>query len=335
MEDVLIADGPADGNAKGRRPPPSGRADERDRGLPLNPWGFLGLITAPLAAVALLVFANSYGFILFGDAEWYASALPALTSNQPLYDAAKLLPHPLALPTFWNQAPSTALFSLVQLLPGDRWLWGILMAACIVGGLLLIWPEVGPGGVMLLAPVVIAWPPVWSALIWANVNSAVFLLLAIALRFPRAAGLAIGVAAAVKLVPILGVAWLVGKRDWRGAITAVGILLAATLIVMIWKGPTVVLDFVQLRLNEFSPPGDGFPRWNPVEWLHLPSWVAYASAALIAVAAVARASISLAIIAMLLSVPSLHVHYLTWLLVPALCIWIPWVIAPSRRASFG
>jgi hypothetical protein len=331
VHDVLIADGPADGTARGRRTPPPARADETNRGLPLKPWGYLGLLTAPLAAVALLVFANTWGFILFGDARWYASALPALTSNQPLYDAAKLLPHPLANPPYWNQAPSTALVSLVQLLPGDRFLWGILMAACIVGGLLLIWPRVGPGGAVLLAPVIIAWPPIWSALIWANVNAAVFLLLAIALRFPRKAGVAIGVAAAVKLVPILGVAWLVGRRDWRGAITAVGILLAATLVVMIWKGPAVVSDFVQLRLNEFTPPGDGFPTWNPVEWLRFPDWVAYASGALIAVVAIVRASFSLAVMAMLMSVPSLHVHYLTWLLVPALCIWIPWVIARGKR----
>ena len=154
-------------------------------------------------------------------------------------------------------------------MPGDRWLWGLLMIACVLGGLLLIWPRVGPGGTMLLAPVILAWHPVTSALIWANVNSAVFLLLAIALRFPRAAGAAIGVAAAIKLVPILGVAWLLGKRDWRGATTAVGILLAATLIVMIWKGPTVLSDFVR--------------------------------------------------------------HYLTWLLIPALCIWIPWAIARGKR----
>lgn len=218
-----------------------------------------------MAALAFLAFGLTYGFVLFGDAEWYASALPALMSDQPLYDPSKLVRHPLAFPHYWNQPPSTALVSLVQLLPGDRWLWGLLMIACLLGGLLLIWPRVGPGGTMLLAPVILAWHPVTSALVWANVNSAVFLMLAIALRFPRAAGTAIGVAAAIKLVPVLGVAWLVGKRDWRGATTAVGILLAATLIVMIWKGPTTLSDFVQLRLNEFNPTAaefqDGTP-WN-------------------------------------------------------------------------
>jgi hypothetical protein len=305
--------------------------NEGDRELPLMPWGLMGLLTVPMAAAAMIV-GRTYGSVFFGDAEWYAAALPALLSNQPLYDPSKLVRHPLVFPpVYWNQPPSTALVSLVQLLPGDRWLWGGLMVACVLVGLVLIWPRVGLGGSMLLAPIIIAWHPVTSALFWANVNSAVFLLLAIALRFPRAAGAAIGIAAAVKLVPILGVAWLIGKRDWRGAATAIGILVAATLIVMIWKGPTVLPDFIRLRLNEFSPPGLGNPRMNPVEWFGLPDWVAYATAVLIAIAAVVRASYSLSIIAMLASVPALHEHYLTWLLIPALCIWIPWVLARGQR----
>jgi alpha-1,2-mannosyltransferase len=304
---------------------------ETNRGLPLFPWGLVGLVTFPMAAVAFLVFGLTFDFVLFGDAEWYAAALPALLSNQPLYDPSKFVRHPLVFPHYWNQPPSTALVSLVQLLPGDRWLWGGLMVGCVLVGLLLIWPRVGPGGSMLLAPVILMWHPVTSALIWANVNSAVFLLLAIALRYPRAAGTAIGIAAAIKLVPVLGVAWLVGKRDWRGAATAVAILVAATLIIMIWKGPTVLADFVRLRLNEFTLGPGSNPRWNPVEWFALPDWVAYLAGALIAIAAAARASYSLSIIAMLASVPSLHGHYLIWLLIPILCIWIPWVLARSRR----
>lgn len=68
-----------------------------------------------------------------------------------------------------------------------------------------------------------------------------------------------------------------------------------------------------------------------MEWFRLPDWVAYVTAALIAVVAAVRASYSLSIVAMLASVPSLHGHYLTWLLIPALCIWIPWVIASRER----
>ena len=143
-------------------------------------------------------------------------------SDVPLYPPDKLKPHELALPPYWNQPPTTALFSLLLLLPGERWTWGAIMVAFVLVGLGILWPRVGPGAVFLLLPVLLVWLPVPSALAWANVNAMVFGLLAIAWRFPRAAGWAIGVAAAVKLVPILGVAWLlVGKRDWRGAGIAV------------------------------------------------------------------------------------------------------------------
>lgn len=326
----MIGDGHPDGSAGAGEDRWSARMTSTDRGLPLVPWGLFGLLTVPMAVLAVIG-GRTYGLVLFGDAEWYASALPALMSNQPLYDPAKLVRHPLAFPAYWNQPPSTALVSLVQLLPGDRWLWGLLMVACVLAGLLLIWPRVGLGGTMLLAPVIVALHPVSSALFWANVNSAVFLLLAIALRFPRAAGTAIGVAAAIKLVPVLGIAWLVGKRDWRGAATSLGILLAATLIVVIWKGPAVVPDFVQLRIHEFDPTVAAYPRSNPVAWFGLPDWVAYASAAAIAVIALVRGSYSLSIVAMVVSVQSLHEHYLLWLLIPALCIWIPWVIERRQR----
>jgi hypothetical protein len=125
----------------------------------------------------------------------------------------------------------------------------------VVAGLVLTWPRVGPGGTVLLAPVLLLWPPIPAALAWANVNGWVFGLLAVAWRFPRAAGWAIGIAAALKLLPILAVAWLLGKRDWRNAAMAVAIPVLATLIVVAWDGFSVLSDFVVLQLNERPPEG--------------------------------------------------------------------------------
>jgi Glycosyltransferase family 87 len=304
--------------------------------IPVWPWGLAALVTIPLAVGALITFGRISGFVLFGDAEWYATAIPALFSSGPLYDPSKLGPHEFAFPPYWNQPPSTALFALLMVLPGGRWMWGAVMVAFVLIGVGTLWPRVGLGGMLLLAPVLLVWLPVPSALAWANVNAMVFGLLALAWRFPRAAGWMVGIAAAVKLVPVLGIAWLIGKRDWRGAAIAVGILVMATLVIVIWKGPGTIGDFVTLRLNEVTPPGDR-PRWNPVELLQLPDWVAYASAAVLTVLAIRYASLSLAIIAMLVSVPALHAHYLTWLLVPILGIWLPrflgWTSARAPNRS--
>jgi len=298
--------------------------------IPLWPWGIAGLITVPLAVAALVMFGRISEFVVFGDADWYATAIPALFSDGPLYDPSKLLPHEFAFPPYWNQPPSTAAFALILGLPEGRWLWGGLCVASVLLGLLILWPRVGPGGALLLLPVLLVWLPVPSALAWANVNAIVFALLAMAWRFPRAAGLSIGLAAALKLVPIIGVAWLLGRRDWRNAAIATGIFLTATLVIVAVKGPETISDFLLLRLNETTPPG-ARPRWNPVELFNLPDWIAYSGSAILTILAIVYASLSLAIIAMLVAVPALHAHYLTWLLVPILGIWLPWIV--QRRLT--
>ena len=86
---------------------------ERPPGIPLLPWSLVGLMTIPLAIAAIGAwYRDSGGVIFFGDVDWYASALPRLLADVPLYDPAKLAAHVAERPPFWNQAPGTALFSL-------------------------------------------------------------------------------------------------------------------------------------------------------------------------------------------------------------------------------
>lgn len=301
-------------------------------GIPLRPWVFLSFLTVPLAIGGLVTWYVTDGAIFFGDIDWYATALPGLLSDLPLYDPTKLQPHVVERPPYWNQAPSTALLTLLLLLPGGEWVWGFLMVAGVLLGLALMWPRVGPGGTVLLAPVLLLWLPVVDALAWANVNGLVFGLLAVAWRFPRIAGWAIGVAAAVKLVPILAVAWLLGKRDWRGAAIALAIPTAATLVVAVWDGFGALRDFAVLRMNELPPPG--VPSdWSFASVLGLPSLAGYIAGVFLAILAWRYASFSLSVVAMLVSVSALHSHYLTWILVPVLGTWLPWVISELNGRS--
>jgi alpha-1,2-mannosyltransferase len=304
---------------------------DHGRGIPLLPWSLLGLFTIPLAIAAIATWYLTRGAILFGDVDWYASALPRLLADVPLYDPAKLTQHVAERPPFWNQAPATALFSLVMLLPAGGHAWGLLMIAGVLTGLALTWPRVGPGGAVLLAPVLVVWPPVLEALAWANINGLVFGLLAIAWRFPKAAGVAVGIAAAAKLIPILAVAWLAGRKDWRGVITASAILVAATVAVVVWKGPSTVTDFITLRSHEAPSPGLG-AGVGLTALTGISQSISYLAAAFLVVLAFRYGSLSLAIVAMLFSVAELHLHYLTWLLIPILGVWIPWVV--RRRPAF-
>ena len=85
--------------------------------------------------------------------------------------------------------------------------------------------------------------------------------------------------------------------------------------------------FVTQRLNEFDPHASGQISLHAFGLL---PWVGYAAAAAISVLAVRFASFSLAVVAMLVSIPYPHNHYWTWLLVPALGIWLPWLMDRIR-----
>ena len=291
-------------------------------GLPVFPWGLVGLVTVPLGILAVITYCRIFPPILFSDAAYYASALPALTGDAPLYSAASMQPHVLPPPPFWDQAPSTAIFSAVLLLPGHKLLWGLLLVACVLAGILILTPPLG-GGVVLYAPVMAALPPVIEGMAWGNLNALVFLLLAIAWRWPRYAGWAVGIAAAAKLIPIVLVAWLIGRRDWRSVLIAVTIPVVFTVVVVLLTSPSVLVDFVTVRLHQQMNPNEfrlglgdiGVPQ--PVVWL--------IGAAIVGLAAW-KASFSLAVLAMMVLAPGLHLHYWLFALVPVLGIGVPLLI---------
>jgi Glycosyltransferase family 87 len=290
-----------------------------------------------IAILALIAWVQHIAAPPFGDLAWYANALPALLGDKPLYDPATLQPHPMVAPEYWNQAPSLAPFVLTLVV--TPYIWIVACIGSMAAGFVLIWPRVGAAATLTGVALLLLWEPVRAALWSANVNAMVFGLLAVALRFPRVAGWSIGLAAALKLIPILGVAWLIGKRDWRGAAVAVGVLAAFTSITVIAEGPAVLRDFVVQRLNEYDPHMEGQISLHAFGFS---PWVGYAAAAVLSVLAARFASFSLAVMAMLVSVPNPHNHYWTWLLVPLLGIWVPWlmdrvrlpsVLAPERSAA--
>jgi Glycosyltransferase family 87 len=310
---------------------PRDRGD-RQHGLAILPWGLMAVLTVPLGIVGLFARLWIWPPVLVGDADYYAAAIPALVSDAPLYDPASFAPHILPPPPFWDQAPSAALFAAILLLPAGKIVWGALMVACVVAALVILLPRVGPGGIVLLAPVLTLLPPVTDAMVWGNLTAVVLLMFAIAWRWPKAAGVAIGIATAAKLMPVFAISWLIGKRDWRGVAAALGIPAVLTAIVMLLAGPTVVVDFIIVRLNQMPTPG--FARWGLVD-LGVPEPAAWLLALAIALLAVQRASFSLAVLAVLVAAPALHLHYLAIALVPLFGIWIPWFLRRLRAWPLG
>jgi hypothetical protein len=305
--------------------------------LRLWPWGLLGLLLALVASIEIVGWYAAAHPVVFGDVDWYATALRALLGNTPLYDPATLGPHPMQGPSFWNQAPSLAPFTLLIWI--SPWLWPAMTVGLFLVGLAVIWPRLGMGGSLMLLPLLLMWEPLQAALISANVNAAVFGLLALALRFPRIAGWMIGLAAALKLVPILGVAWLIGRRDWRAAAIAISLLVILTSVTVAWEGMRVIPDFLTQRANETDP--RSATRFG-LAALGLSPMVGYGIALVLALLAVRFASFTLAIAAMVISVPAPHAHYWSWALVPLLGIGLPWLLSgplsprtsPRRRLSW-
>jgi hypothetical protein len=275
------------------------------------------LACLPLALAAIAQWFVLREVMIFGDTRWYSAGLDGLLSSGPLYDPLMLGPHSLNADPFWDQAPSLAPLTLILIPSWGWWVFGALMTGSVVAGMILIWPRVGIGGSLLLAPALLAWEPVTSALAWANVNALVFLLLAVAIKYPRFAGTALGAATAIKVVPIFGIAWLASRRDWRGVVVAIAIPVVATLIVVTWKGPSTVADFIMLRANQSASGTDLFGGAIASDLL---------PAIAVALIAYWRSSFSLTVVAMLIAIPVMYFHYLIWLLVPMLVTWLPWLI---------
>lgn len=280
----------------------------------LGGLGTVVLATA-LAALSMLHYLTSYRFQLFGDADWYATSTGAVLGARPLYPAEWLGPHIAERPPRFNLPPATSLFGPIASVSGSA--WGLLMIACLVAGLVIMWPRrLTLLGHLLLGCGLVAWWPIWSALIWANINSLVFLLLAIAYRYPRHIGWALGVAAALKASPVLLLVILIGRRQWQqlgiALVTGAMLTIGAGLLV---DGPRALGHFVLVQWHESHPP---LPvGWSAGDFLPLPL-VGIAVLVLVCASLARGGSWGPAVAAVLVAVPTLHLHYWIWALVPVL-----------------
>jgi Glycosyltransferase family 87 len=270
-----------------------------------------GAAIASMSSAALFIAPEHPN--VFGDAAWYAQATPALLGRRDLYPPQWLGPHEAAWPQGFNLPPATALFGpIASLSPA---LWGVIMALCVVGGLAVLWPRLPDPADFYLVCALVAFWPLWSVLIWSNVNALVFLLLAIGFRWSRHSGWTLGAAAAIKASPILLLAVLIGRRDWRQLRLAVATATALTLSVAALTGPRTVTDFVRVQLHESHPPLDY--GWSAADFMPEAAVVILA-ATLAGVAVLRRGSWSWALAGTLVLIPTLWLHYWTWALVPAL-----------------
>ena len=148
-------------------------------------------------------------------------------------------------------------FACIDYLPG-RWIWFGLSHAMILMAAYLIWRRLG-GGLRSACIVAFVWGggrAAGESLSLGQVNPALALLLAIAYMTPStASGLAVGVAAAVKIIPgVTEISWLLA-RSWKPP--AIGLAAAATLVLAPWLATAAFLR------GPSGPPNGAFLVGSP------------------------------------------------------------------------
>jgi hypothetical protein len=319
-----------------------------------------------LAAI-VLAFRAVLFWVLTGEVQWgydfsfYWTAGRHLLDGQPIYSATQLAgPYaPQGQDGFLYPPPLAALVApLAALFPTDyraaAWAWTGLGAAVLVGSVLAVarverFGErfallAGRRGWLLVAGA-LAFPPVVGELVMGNVHLLLLGLLAIAWlgirRGDRAgewtAGLAVGVAAVIKVFPGLLVVWFLLSRRYRAA---AGVLIGALALTLVTLPVTGVEPWRQYPtvLANLSAPADVTDTLAPTVWLapvvgfDVARWLV-AAVGLVVVALVAvrarrdvpstrltalAASFGVAVTVSVLVAPALYHHYLAILVLPLL-----------------
>ena len=304
------------------------------------------------AAAIVLVFRAAQLAVFAGGPQWgydfsaYWSAAERVASGSPLYAERQLAgPYPPQGQFLYMYPPFLAavIAPFARLAPVDHrtanlaWalLGSVVLALSVVGIARLERLATTSRRALLVVAAAFAFPPAVGEIVLGNVHIVLLGLLGLAwwgvrradARGEALAGVAIGVAALIKLFPALLVVWfiLTGRaRSAAWALAAVGVLVLAVLPV---TGPRAWLDYPVALLN-LSQPVDVTDALAPTVWL-TPLLGAGAARAVVLVTALAavgwaalrlatRASFGVAVTASVLIAPALFHHYLTILVLPML-----------------
>lgn len=334
----------------------------------------IAVLVAILVAFRLVQFAVFSTQIQWGyDFSAYWTAAGHLLNGLPIYGADQLSgPYAPQRQFLYLYPPplAAAVTPLALVVPTDyraaAWLWAGLGAVVLVAGTLAIARSVDlvarvrgatGWGPWLIVAVAISFPPVVGELVLGNVHLLLFGLLAVAWLGVRRgdrvgeqwAGLAVGIAAAIKVFPGLLLVWflLTGRR--RAAFwVLIGGLLAIALSLPV-TGLQPWLDFPAALLN-LSSPSDTTDTLAPTVWLA--AWVDFSTArwivtlgalAILAWAArrlPTRGSFAAAVLLSVLIAPALYHHYLAILVLPMLLLLserrnLPWLALAYVLMSGG
>ncbi len=328
-----------------------------------NAYG-LRLLTQPrvqravlfLLVAIVLVYRAIQFLMLSGRIQWgydfsaYWAAAERLNSGGSLYTAAQLAgPYAPQAQFLYLYPPPLAglLRPIAALLPIDyraaAWGWAVLGAAIVVVAVLALWrtERLGErfellrgGGRWLLVAAAFAFPPLVGELVLGNVHILLLGLLTLAWiglrrrdeRGQWVAGVAVGIAAAIKVLPALLLVWFLVTRRYRAAGGVLVGAAAMSLLSLPLTGTQPWLDFPTVLAN-LSAPSDTTDTLAPTVWLgdlvgftEARVLVTLAGLAILVVTAARRtheaASFAIAVVIAILVAPAVYHHYLALLVLP-------------------
>lgn len=248
-----------------------------------------------LAAIAL-AFRGLQFWVLTGEIQWgydfsfYWLAGRRLLEGESIYSAAQLAgPYsPQGQDGFLYPPPLAAVITpLSALFETDyrpaNWIWAGMGAAVLVVSILAIgrferlgerYPLLAGGRRWLLVAAAFAFPPVVGELVMGNVHLLLLGLFAVAwpgLRRGDAqgewrAGLAVGIAAVVKVFPGLLIVWFLASRRYRAAAGVVIGALVVTIATLEFTGVEPWRQYPTVLAN-LSAPADVTDTLAPTVWL--------------------------------------------------------------------
>jgi hypothetical protein len=207
-------------------------------------------------ALALIAFLAPSTFIA-ADLEVYQRAGRDLLERGDPYASTADFPY-----VFQYRYPP--LLAMLMLLLGWPPLWYALMAAATLATFLI---GVRLGGRSYLLPVIVLGGAWGQVLLNGNVQPAVMLLLALVPVYRRAGGVALAVATMLKLHPVLGVVWYIGRRDWQALRWYLGAMTVLLVVQAPWLGSFLRFYLEQEVASPFGQTGFGLRAIHPVVWV--------------------------------------------------------------------
>jgi hypothetical protein len=318
----------------------------------------LGLLAAIVLLFRALQFAALAREVQWGyDFSWYWTAASNLLQGLPIYSAEQLAGPfvPQGQEGFLYPPPLAALVVPLAALVDDyrsaAWVWSGLGAVVLAWSVLALhrserlgerFPVLAGRGRWLLVAGAFGFPPVVGELVMGNVHLLLLGLLTLAWLGIRwgdrgsiggewLAGIAVGVAAIIKVFPGLILLWFLLARRFRAA---AGVMVGAATLALVTLPFTGIEPWLQFPtvIANLSAPSDITDTLAPTVWL-TPALgfslarvaVTFAGLAVLAYAALrfdrarpgdAARSFAVAITASVLIAPALYHHYLALLVLP-------------------